>query len=404
MFRQISRAVWAVALAHLVLETCNNFLPVVYPIFKDELGLSYTQVGIVALVAGVSGTLTQPLFGYLSDRWHARHLAVLSIVCIGLTMGLIGLVRYYPMLLLLAALGGLGSAAFHPAGASVVLTRSIGNRRGRAVSVFSVSGNLGTALSPLWMATAIALVGITGTLTLIPLALVIGGVVYFQLKSAEKYAVTDSQALSTPREKIRTGILLGMLMIIIAVMSRTWFQITLVTYLPAWIESQGYSLTNGAQLLTVMLVSVGVGSITGGTLSDYVGRWQVILGSLLLLTPIYWLFMLTSGPAQTVLIALMGVLIGASFPVAIVMAQDTWPGRVGLATSLVLGFGWVTGGIGAAVTGSLADRFSLTQGLQTLIFVPIVGVVCIVIYAILLRQQSRTSVPITVAETTELAD
>ena len=389
MFRQISRAVWTVALAHLVLEACNNFLPIVYPIFKDQLGLSYTQVGMVALAAGMSGTLTQPLFGHLSDRWHARHLAVISVVCIGLVMGLIGFVRHYPVLLLLAALGGLGSAAFHPAGASVVLTRSIGNRRGRAASVFSVSGNLGTALSPLWIASAIALLGIVGTVTLIPLVLVTGVIVYLQLKSAEKYDITERQAPPAPHQKIQIGVLLGMLMIIMAVMARTWFQIALVTYLPEWIQSRGYSLAYGGQLLAVMLVSIGAGSLTGGTLSDYVGRWQVILSSLLLLAPVYWLFMLTGGLVQLALAALMGVLIGGSFPVALVMAQDAWPERVGLSTSLVIGVGWVTGGIGAMVTGYLADQFSLTLGLQSLILAPLVGVLCVIVYVIVQRNNAN---------------
>lgn len=388
MLKKIPQAVWAVAVAHLVLEICNNFLPIVYPIFKNQLGLSYTQVGIAALVAGVSGTLTQPLFGYLSDRWHARYITVLSLVWAGFMAGLIGFVDHYFVLLLLAASAGLGVAAFHPAGASVVLTRSAGNRRGRSASIFSVSGNLGTALAPLWMTTAIALVGLVGTITLIPLTLVTGIFVYQQLKSAEKFKVAEQKKVSTPHQKVRTGVMIGLLMVVMAVMARTWFQITLVTYLPEWLQSQGYSLVYGGQLLAVMAVSVGLGSLTGGTLSDYIGRWQVILISLILLIPIYWLFMLTSGATRIALTALMGILVGASFPVAIVMAQDTLPDRVGLATSLVLGVGWVTGGIGAAVTGYLADKYSLTLGLQSLILAPIVGVLCVIIYAILQRQQS----------------
>jgi FSR family fosmidomycin resistance protein-like MFS transporter len=388
MLRKIPQAVWTVAVAHLILEICNNFLPIVYPIFKNQLGLSYTQVGIAALVAGVSGTLTQPLFGYLTDRWYARHITVLSLIWAGLMAGLIGFVNHYFVLLLLAASLGLGVAAFHPAGASVVLTRSTGNRRGRSASIFSVSGNLGAAFSPLWITMAIALVGIVGTITLIPLTLITGIFVYQQLKAAEKFDTVNQKDASSPRQKIQSGVMIGMLMIVMAVMARTWFQMTLVTYLPEWLQSQGYTLVYGGQLLAVMAVSVGVGSLTGGSLSDYIGRWQVILVSLILLIPIYWLFMLTGGLVQIALTAVMGVLIGASFPVALVMAQDAWPDRVGLATSLVIGVGWVTGGIGAAVTGSLADRYSLTLGLQSLILAPLVGVLCVIIYVVLQRQHT----------------
>jgi FSR family fosmidomycin resistance protein-like MFS transporter len=339
------------------------------------------------MVAGVSGTLTQPLFGYLSDRWYARHITVLSLIWAGLMMGLIGFVNHYFVLLLLAASAGLGVAAFHPAGASVALTRSTGNRRGRSASVFSVSGNLGTALAPLWITTAIALVGLAGTITLIPLTLITGIFVYRQLKSAEKFEVAEQKQASTPHQKIRAGVMIGLLMIVMAVMTRTWFQITLVTYIPEWLQSQGYNLAYSGRLLAVLAVSVGAGSLTGGTLSDHIGRWQVILISLIALIPAYWLFMLVDGPARMALTAIIGMLVGASFPVAIVMAQDTLPDRVGLATSLVLGVGWVTGGIGAAVTGVLADKYSLSLGLQSLILAPVVGVLCVIVYVMLQRYQ-----------------
>jgi MFS transporter, FSR family, fosmidomycin resistance protein len=218
-------------------------------------------------------------------------------------------------------------------------------------------------------------------------------VVYQQLKSAEKVEIAAGKKPSLPHQKMRTGVMIGMLMIMMTVMARTWFQISLVTYLPEWIQSQGFTLVYGGQLLAVMMVSVGVGSLTGGTLSDYIGRWQVILISMILLAPIYWLFMLTSGPVQMALTAIMGVLIGASFPVALVMAQDAWPDRVGVATSLVIGVGWVTGGIGASVTGYLADKYSLTLGLQFLILAPLVGVLCVIVYALMQRSSTRQKTP-----------
>jgi cyanate permease len=94
-----------------------------------------------------------------------------------------------------------------------------------------------------------------------------------------------------------------------------------------------------------------------------------------------WLFVSATGAVQWLLIAAMGVLLGATFPVSIVLAQETWPAGVGIASGLVMGVGWLPGGIGASVTGAIADRVSLEWGLRALVVPPVVGLACILCYA-----------------------
>jgi fucose permease len=99
-----------------------------------------------------------------------------------------------------------------------------------------------------------------------------------------------------------------------------------------------------------------------------------------------WLFPGASGLWQVTLIILLGVLIGLSFPTAVVMAQETWPQGVGFASALVMGLGWAPGGMGASFTGFVADHYSLATGLDLLIFPPLLGLACILIYAALQRR------------------
>ena len=142
----------------------------------------------------------------------------------------------------------------------------------------------------------------------------------------------------------------------------------------------------------MLLISVSGGSLLGGIMSDKIGRWQVVALSMVLLSPTMWLFVTASGLLQVVAAGAIGVFIGASFPVTIVMAQETWPQGVGLASALVLGLGWVPGGIGAFVTGYLADQSSLDLGLQSLIIPPIMGLICMLVYAALYRHPVKNEI------------
>ena len=129
--------------------------------------------------------------------------------------------------------------------------------------------------------------------------------------------------------------------------------------------------------------------------SDRFGRIPVIAVSLLTMMPAQWLLLHSTGPAQLGSVLLIGIMIGASFPVTIVLAQEAWPKSVGLASAMVMGLGWLPSGLGALVVGQIADRSSLTAGLATLTFVPVVGLLALATYTFVQRRSrhsiSRTS-------------
>jgi FSR family fosmidomycin resistance protein-like MFS transporter len=377
------RYLYPIALAHLTIELCNNYLPVVYPILIASMGLSYAQVGLVTLVSSAGATLSQPFFGYVSDRWEARRIILSSVLWIGILMGLVGLSGSYWLLVLLAGLGSLGSAAFHPAGATAVASAS-STRRGATLSLFSVSGTLGSALSPLWITAGISWLGLPGTAVLIPTVALVGLLLYHQWGWAGQAGGSSSvtgRATAHAQNPGQNGSLVGLVLVVLMVMCRSWFQLSLATYLPEWMQNQGWSLVASGQMLTAFLVAVSIGTLIGGTLSDRIGRWQVVALSLGFLGPTQWLFMSASGSAQVVLVGMVGILLGSTFPVTIVMAQEAWPQGVGLASALAIGLGWLPGGLGASFTGLVADQTSLATALQWLVIAPALGLACALIYA-----------------------
>jgi FSR family fosmidomycin resistance protein-like MFS transporter len=372
--------------AHTAIELSNNYLPIVYPLFIASLGLSYTQVGLITLASSTGTALLQPLFGYLSDRWEPRRIIIASVVWIGLLMGMVGLTPTYGLLIALVGLGSLGSAAYHPAGASAAAAIPT-RRKGASLSIFSVSGTLGAALSPLWAAAAIAWLGLRGTTLLVPFGLLLGLLLYMQ--PGWGGATSHSTPAGGRALARRDGSLLALILVTLAVMTRSWVQLSLTTYLPEWLQGQGWTMAGSGQMLTGLLIAISAGTLIGGVLSDRIGRWQVLALSLALLAPLPVFLVTATGLARITLVGLFGFLLGASFPATVLMAQEAWPRGVGLASALVIGLGWLPGGIGASFTGLVADRSSLSASLQLLAIPPVAGLACTLLYAAHRRAAAR---------------
>ncbi len=387
MSRRPFAAILLVSLGHLLLEVFHQYLPVIYPLLLTKFDLSFAQIGVVALTATTTSSLAQPIFGYFTDRWDARRVVAFSVLWLGLLMGLVGLAGNYWWLLVIVALAGLGSAAFHPAGAAVV-SKATRGLKGMAVSFFSVGGNLGSAFSSVLMAAGLAAFGLVGTTILLPLALLAGGLLFFGLgreDAGEQASHRKSQADAGP------GFGLGLALLVLAVMARSWFQFSLTSYLPVWLEGQGRTVADAAQMLFLLSICIGLGSLAGGTLSDRVGRWQVLIVCLALLSPLYWFYLNSSGATQALFLAGMGFSLGCTFPTAVVLAQEVWPRGLALAAGLVMGLGWWPGGVGTSVTGLLADRIGLDAALQWLLVAPVLGALCMAVFAVAQRRTAAVT-------------
>lgn len=379
------------SLAHLILEAGFNFLPVTYVLLIPKLGLTYGQIGTLALLATLAGTLTQPIFGRLSDKGDPRLITVGGLMWGGALMGLVGFMPSYGALAVLLVLAAFGSAAFHPP-AALLSALTEARNRGRAMSLFSVGGNLGAAVSPALVGLALGAVGLAATTIVIPLSLITGLLLARQLRGVdprhapERLAGFDG-ALSAGA---RAGSMVALLAIVIVVGSRSYFQLALMTYLPEWLRADGQSLAMAGAALAIFMVAVSAGSLFGGSLADRFGRLPVIALSLAGMAAGHWLMMRLTGGSQMAAVVLIGLMIGASFPVTIVLAQEAWPQSVGFASAMVMGLGWLPSGLGAWAVGSIADRSTLTAGLATLIFAPLVGLVALGVYGVVRRNRGRS--------------
>jgi len=160
--------------------------------------------------------------------------------------------------------------------------------------------------------------------------------------------------------------------------------------LPEWLRGNGQSLAVAGAALTLFMVAVSIGSLFGGALSDRFGRLPVIGVSLALMSAGHWLLLHSAGAPQMAAVLLIGLMIGASFPVTIVLAQEAWPGSVGFASAMVMGLGWLPAGLGAWAVGRIADGSTLTDGLRSLTLAPLVGLAAAGVFILLAKRQRRS--------------
>ena len=366
------KILFLLSLAHLVTDINQGAVPALLPFMKEALGLSYTAAGMVLLASNLTSSIIQPIFGYFSDRRPKVWLIPLGVLVAGLGVGLSGLSPNYGVLLLLVVLGGLGVAAFHPEGFKTAHF-FIGQKKASGMSIFAVGGNLGFALGPFSLALLVTHFSLPGTLFYCLPGLFMAGFLLFFLPSLRYSAPIEQKETGSTNPKSLTSYSKLTLLILIVTM-RSWIQMGLVTFIPFYYINhlKGDPLLAG-KMVTTFLMSGTIGTLLGARLADRWGHKFFLTLTMLLMIPLLILFLQVQGWGAFIVLALSGFVLIASFSVTVVMAQDLLPGKLGMASGLMVGFAIGTGGLGVTLLGLVADTWGIPTALQTMTVMPIMG-------------------------------
>ena len=376
-----NRPLLTLLLGHFTVDMYVGLLPVLYPLLIDRFALTFRTVGLVSLAYSGMASISQPVFGWLADRYGTRFIGA-CLIWTATLFALIGFAPSFPLLVLLAAVAGLGSGAYHPLGALSAKAVIPEGQSNTAMSVYVTGGTLGVALGPLVGAVLFSAFGLHGTALMVFPG--IGSAVWllYELRTFSRRPVGGPRAAPTLQARVPIVPLLAVLGMM---MSRTWTVIGLETFVPTWYKSLGYGAAFYGPLATTIVLASAVGTVGSGALADRYGRQAVTIGTLVLSIPIILLFAQFTGPIAFATGALVGLLAASTGPLMLVMAQELMAGRAGVASGLVLGLGFVTRAIGVPVMGAVADAF----GMQTAMRVQVIVVAATIAVALFLPGEAR---------------
>ena len=368
-----------ISVSHFLNDTMQSLIASVYPILKDAYGLDFAQIGMITLAFQFTASLLQPVVGHYTDKKAQPYSLAIGMASTFFGLLLLSAAQQYLVILVAAALVGLGSAVFHPESARIARLAS-GGRYGFAQSVFQLGGSFGTSMGPVLAALIVVPFGqgsIAWFSSIAFLAILIlwriGRWYAPQIKARKAVAVQAHPDAPSSRR-----VAVALLVLVALLFSKQLYVSSLSSYYIFYLIDRFGVSTQAAQIyLFIFLAANAVGAFLGGPLGDRFGRkiviWISILGALpfTLALPYAGLY------ASAVLSVVIGLIISSTTSSIIVFAQELVPHRFGMISGVFFGVAFGIGGLGAAVLGKLADHTSIEFVYQVCAYLPAIGLLAV---------------------------
>ncbi|MEJ2037490.1 MAG: MFS transporter [Desulfosarcinaceae bacterium] len=363
------KILFALTLVHFTGDFYSSFTSPLFPLFVEKLGLSLTQVGMIAGVNRLLAFIVQPSVGYLADRYPTRGFIMAGLLMPVIFIPLAGVSVGFWTLLLFVAVGSIGSSMFHPSVTGMVPLYS-GSNAGLAMSVFNTGGTLAFGIGPLLITWYAARFGLGA----LPLTMVFGLMVsiylYFIVPSPQSQGLRHFGFLGSVKEALggawKAVAAIWLVMVLRAIVGQSF-----MTFMPVLYVEKGYSLIDAGVIFSIFTMAGTVSGLLAGLVSDRIGFKPVFIVSHLLMAPVLFLFLRLSGGWVYLGAFLSGAFVLATMPLGVAMAQTLAPKGRSMVASLMMGFAFGLGGAVAPLAGKLADLTSIHTMLMIVSFLPL---------------------------------
>ena len=361
------KELWLITIGHGLTHWYPATFYLLLPIIGAELGLSYSQIGLIMTCQYIASAIANVPGGVLVDTVGRKGLLMaVSLFWVGFPYLLISFTHSFPMLLACVALVGFGNSLWHPT-AIPTLGQRYPDRKGLVLSLHGMGGNVGDAIAPMVVGAALAgfswrevvVLNVAPGLLVAVLMLVFLG----SIRLGAKPAHTENQSL---RDYARgLGELLrnrSLVLLSTGSAFRSMTQTALLTFLPVYLaHDMGYSPAWIGACLFLLQAAGFAAAPVAGHLSDRMGRKHILVGSMLSSGVVLALMAFAGGsPLFVALVAVLGFFLYATRPVIQAWLLETAPKNMGGSSIGVLfGAQAMGGSLGPLLGGMVADRYGL---------------------------------------------
>jgi MFS family permease len=365
--RKADRTLVAVSLGHTVTDWFPNSLFIILPYLATDLGLTYSQVGVLmgwnyftSFFVNLPGGLIVDLVGKTGT------LLGLAVALTGLPYALLGFSTSYTMALLCITFVGIGSNLWHPAALSF-LARRYPERKGLAMALHTMGGNVGSACAPVAIGVALTVLLWRRVLLVNFLVGMLLGFVLWRILAKFETARVDGRrsALSLHEygSAVRSMARNKSILLLCSLGGlRAMTSIGLFTFLPIYLAHElQYSPALVGAYMTVVQGAGILASPVSGILSDRTGRRPVLSAGLLVTSLLLVALALLRFQFLFVgALAVLGFFLFSLQPVILAWMMDVAPANLGGTTvSALFGIQSLFAGFSPAICGFIADRFGI---------------------------------------------
>ena len=368
-----------ISFSHFLNDTMQSLIASVYPILKNSYALDFAQIGLITLAFQFTASLLQPAVGHFTDKKAQPFSLSIGMASTFFGLLLLSVARQYVVILVAAAMIGLGSAVFHPESARIARLAS-GGCYGFAQSVFQLGGSFGTSMGPVLAALIVVPFG-QGSIAWFSSIAFIAIVILWRIGLWYRPQIVARKVAPVAKDpQVPSGnrVLVALAVLVVLLFSKQLYVSSLSSYYIFYLIDKFGVSTQAAQIyLFVFLAANAIGAFLGGPLGDRFGRKIVIWFSIVGALPFTLALPHAGLGASAVLSVIIGLIISSTTSSIIVFAQELVPHRFGMISGVFFGVAFGIGGLGAAVLGKVADHTSIEYVYQVCAFLPAIGLLAV---------------------------